>query len=73
MKSLSDMLQEQIDEALQLKVDKAVKDMQKAHKDEISHIVIVPFNNEEMEAEIEKKGAFGPVATDCGKLYGIKK
>lgn len=73
MKNLSETIQDQLDEALQLRVDKAVKDMQKVHKDEISHIVIVPFNDEELIAEIEQQAVFGPVATDCGKLYGIKK
>lgn len=73
MKNLTETLQESLDEALQLKVDKAVKDMQNNHKDEIAHIVIIPFDNADLAAEIEQQGAFGPVATDCGKLYGIKK
>ena len=75
MKNLTETLQEQLNEALQIKVDKAIKDMQKAHKDELSHIVVVPFGAwyDQLCAEIEQKGAFGPVATDCGKVYGIKK
>lgn len=74
MKDLKDVIQESltanVNEALQVKVAKAVEDMQKNHKNEIAYVVIIPFNNEELEKKFEKD--FGPVATDCGKLYGVK-
>lgn len=74
MKDLKDIIQESladnVNEALQVKVAKAVADMQKNHKNEIAYVVIIPFNDEELEKEFD--GNFGPVATDCGKLYGIK-
>ena len=62
---------ENVDEGLQIDANKAVKDMFK--HDDVSHIVIVRFNDDKMGAEIEKQPVYGPVATKEGKLYGIKK
>ena len=67
---LNESMSERTDEGLQIKVDKAVKDMWK-HKD-VKYIVIIPFNDENLENEIGQQPSYGPVATDCGKLFGIK-
>ena len=67
---LNENMSERTDESLQIKVDKAVKDMWK-HKD-VKYIVIIPFNNEDLENEIGQQPSYGPVATDSGKLFGIK-
>lgn len=70
MKDINEMLNESLNEALQMETGKAVKDMFK-HGD-VSHIVIVRFNDEDMQTEVEQQEVYGPVATKDGKLYGIK-
>lgn len=72
MKSLNEFMNDSIDEALQIKVGKAVENAFKSH-DDIAYLVIAPYTNEEIDAEMKALDAIGPTNTDNGRMFIIRK
>lgn len=79
MTSLTEMLNNSLDEAIEGRARVLQTDTGKAvkaafEKPEVKEVIIIRYDDTDRAEELEKDSTvYGPISTKDGKLYGIKK